>query len=201
MTQPSPVVALLMVGGAGKSLWPISNEARPKQFLKLFADRSLFQSTLARVAGVGADEILVITGQAHAGQVKDQISELGNLPSYLLLEPGRRDSAAAIAAGVAWVKQNVKEDAIIAALPSDHFIPDTAAFPRALAQAAAIARAGWLVTFGIRPTAATTEYGYIQRGAPLEDALPHSVISLRLMTQPHSQSFDRARWSRTDRQS
>ena len=121
MTQPSPVVALLMVGGAGKSLWPISNEARPKQFLKLFADRSLFQSTLARVAGVGADEILVITGQAHAGQVKDQISELGNLPSYLLLEPGRRDSAAAIAAGVAWVKQNVKEDAIIAALPSDHF--------------------------------------------------------------------------------
>lgn len=167
MTDRRPVVALLLVGGAGTRLWPISSDARPKQFLKLFADRSLFQATLARVAKAGVDEIVIVTGQAHAALVKEQIAELGPGPAHVLLEPCRRDSAAAIAAGVAWVKENLDPGAVVAVLPSDHFIPDAPAFGKSLKQAAALASDGWLVTFGIRPTAPTTQYGYIQRGAPL----------------------------------
>jgi mannose-1-phosphate guanylyltransferase/mannose-6-phosphate isomerase len=167
MIDQSGMVALLLVGGAGTRLWPISADAHPKQFLKLFADRSLFQATLTRVAGAGVTDVVVVTGQAHTAVVQEQIAELGYGHSHLLLEPCRRDSAAAIAAGVAWTKQTIGPSAVIAVLPSDHFVPDTAAFARSLKQAAALARDGWLVTFGIRPTSPTTEYGYIQRGAPL----------------------------------
>lgn len=167
MIDGHSVIALLLVGGAGTRLWPISSDAHPKQFLKLFADRSLFQATLARVAGAGVNEVVVVTGQAHAAVVKDQIAELGSGHSHLLLEPCRRDSAAAIAAGTAWIKQSTGANAVVAVLPADHFIPDTEAFARALKQAAALAREGWLVTFGIRPATPTTEYGYIQRGTPL----------------------------------
>jgi mannose-1-phosphate guanylyltransferase/mannose-6-phosphate isomerase len=167
MINSRPLIALLLVGGAGMRLWPISSEDRPKQFLKLFADRSLFQATLTRVARAEVDEVVIVTGQAYAALVKEQIAELGLRSPHLLLEPIRRDSAAAIAASVAWVQQNLGANAIVAVLPSDHFIPDTAAFARAMNQAAALASDSWLVTFGIRPTAPTTEYGYIQRGKPL----------------------------------
>src|SRR4051812_7837685 len=114
MINGGPLVALLLVGGAGTRLWPISSDARPKQFLKLFADRSLFQATLTRVATSEVDEIVIVTGQAYAALVKEQTAELGLHSPQLLVEPFRRDSAAAVAASVAWVQQNLGANAIVA---------------------------------------------------------------------------------------
>jgi mannose-1-phosphate guanylyltransferase/mannose-6-phosphate isomerase len=162
-----PLIALLPVGGAGTRLWPVSNNSHPKQFLKVFADRSLVQATLTRVDDAGVDGIVMVTGQDQAALLKEQVAELAFSHVRLLLEPCRRDSAAAIAAGVAWIRQTIAQNAVIAVLPADHFIPDQAKFTSFLRQAAALASEGWLVTLGIRPTAPTSEYGYIQRDTQL----------------------------------
>jgi mannose-1-phosphate guanylyltransferase / mannose-6-phosphate isomerase len=164
----APVVALLLLGGAGKRLWPVSHDGRPKQFLKLFGTRSLFQMTVERARGCGLTEILVITNEAYEDMVRRDLAELEAGPAQLLLEPVRRDSAAAIAAGVAYARERFGTDAIVAALPADHMIPDQGAFIETFGRGIEIVRAGWITTFGLRPDRPSTEYGYIQRG----DALP-----------------------------
>src|SRR4051812_39541134 len=128
MIDGRPLVALLLVGGAGTRLWPISTDARPKQFLKLFADRSLFQATLARLNEAAVDEIVVVSSAQHATTVREQAREIGIADLHLLLEPCRRDSAAAIAAGMAWIGHKIGTQALAAVLPTDHFVPDAAAF-------------------------------------------------------------------------
>lgn len=157
------VHALLLSGGGGTRLWPVSTETRPKQFLRLFGEMSLFQLTLERVKDCGIASIYVVTNADYKHEVQTQAAERGIAVS-LILEPMRRDSAPAIAAGLAALRTEHGDDAVAVVLPCDHLIPNHGAFAEALRDAVAAARAGSLVTFGITPTSPSTEYGYIRQG-------------------------------------
>ncbi|MGL5115188.1 MAG: mannose-1-phosphate guanylyltransferase [Beijerinckiaceae bacterium] len=168
MTFREPKIALLLSGGAGTRLWPVSTEERPKQFMPLFGAQSLFQKTLRRLRAASFDEIWVVTNRRHAEIAKDQAVEIGEELAACLLEPERRDSAAAIAAGVQAIAERHGKDALVTVLPCDHLIPSEEAFAEALAAGFDLARLGWLGTFGIAPTFPSSEFGYIQRGARID---------------------------------
>jgi mannose-1-phosphate guanylyltransferase/mannose-6-phosphate isomerase len=162
----SSIVPLLLCGGGGTRLWPLSTDAAPKQFLRLFGDRSLFQDTLLRTKAAGAEHAVVIGNSAHGETMRREAAELdgGSPVCTFLLEPTRRDSAAAIAAGMAFIAERFGPDSVVVVLPCDHRIPDHAAFAEAVDKAAATARCGFLTTFGITPTHPATGYGYIRLG-------------------------------------
>jgi mannose-1-phosphate guanylyltransferase/mannose-6-phosphate isomerase len=160
------IVPLIMCGGAGTRLWPASREVRPKQFLPLFGARSTFQDTMLRVSDAALFERpIVITNTAYRFMVLEQLAEIG-LEADVLLEPMRRDSGPAIAAGAAFAEMRDK-DAVVLALAADHVVRDTDAFVAACRQGLAAAEAGRIVTFGVQPERAATEYGYISPGEPV----------------------------------
>src|SRR5207253_4436966 len=135
------IIPLIMCGGAGTRLWPASREVHPKQFLRLFGTHSTFQDTLKRVSDSSLFERpIVITNAAYRFMVLEQLSEIG-LEADVLLEPARRDSGPAIAAGAAFA-QGRDKDAIVLALAADHVVRDTAAFVAACRQGLAAAAAG-----------------------------------------------------------
>src|SRR5579859_8050503 len=157
------IVPLIMCGGAGTRLWPASREVRPKQFLPLFGARSTFQDTLKRVSDAGLFERpIVITNAAYRFMVLEQLTEIG-IEADVLLEPVRRDSGPAIAAGAAFAQAR-DTGAVVLALAADHVVRDTAAFIAACRQGLVAAEDGSIVTFGIKPERAATEYGYINPG-------------------------------------
>src|SRR3954451_3690745 len=157
------IIPLIMCGGAGTRLWPASREVRPKQFLPLFGVRSTFQDTLARVSDPELFERpIVITNAMYRFIVLEQLAEIG-VEADILLEPMRRDSGPAIAAGAAFA-QTRDSEAIVLALAADHVVRDTAAFIAACRQGLVAADGHCIVTFGIRPERAATEYGYINPG-------------------------------------
>jgi mannose-1-phosphate guanylyltransferase / mannose-6-phosphate isomerase len=160
------IIPLIMCGGAGTRLWPASREVRPKQFLPLFGVRSTFQDTVVRVSDPSIFEHpIVITNVAYRFMVLEQLAEIG-IEADVLLEPLRRDSGPAIAAGAAFA-QTRDRDAVVLALAADHVVRDTPAFLLACRQGLEAANAGRIVTFGIRPERAATEYGYIHPGDPV----------------------------------
>jgi mannose-1-phosphate guanylyltransferase/mannose-6-phosphate isomerase len=161
------VIALLLLGGAGTRLWPLSTEQRPKQFLKLFDDRSLFQVTLERLRAAQCEHVVILTNAALTPHIRADLAELSVPSPHVIVEPVRRDSGPAIAAGVAYALERWGGEAIVAALPSDHLIRTDAQFAAALRNATAVARSGHLVTFGVPPTYPATTYGYIERGRAL----------------------------------
>src|ERR1700744_1609472 len=135
------IVPLIMCGGAGTRLWPASREVRPKQFLPLFGKRSTFQDTMLRVSDVGLfDRPIVITNAAYRFMVLEQLAEIG-LEADILLEPVRRDSGPAIAAGAVFAEMR-NSDAIVLALAADHIVQNTAAFIDACRQGLVAAAAG-----------------------------------------------------------
>src|ERR1700710_1878601 len=157
------IVPLIMCGGAGTRLWPASREVRPKQFLSLFGGRSTFQDTLLRVSDASLfGRPIVITNMAYRFMVLEQIAEIG-LEADILLEPMRRDSGPAIAAGAAFAQMR-SEDAVVLALAADHVVRDADAFVAACGHGLAAAETGCIVTFGVAPERAATEYGYINPG-------------------------------------
>ena len=157
------IIPLIMCGGAGTRLWPASREVHPKQFLPLFGTRSTFQDTLMRVSDATLFERpIVITNNAYRFMVLEQLAEIG-LEADVLLEPMRRDSGPAIAAGAAFA-QTRDQDAIVLALAADHVVRDTAAFVTACREGLTAAEAGHIVTFGVQPERPATEYGYISPG-------------------------------------
>jgi len=150
------IVPLIMCGGAGTRLWPASREVHPKQFLPLFGARSTFQNTLVRVSDPTLFERpIVVTNKAYRFMVLEQLGEIG-IEADVLLEPMRRDSGPAIAAGAAFAQAR-DEDATVLALAADHVVHDTPAFLAACRQGLVAAQAG-------RPERAATEYGYISPG-------------------------------------
>src|SRR5450631_344336 len=160
------IVPLIMCGGAGTRLWPASREVHPKQFLPLFGARSTFQDTMLRVSDAALFErAVVITNMAYRFMVLEQLAEIG-LEADVLLEPMRRDSGPAIAAGAAFA-QTRDNDAVVLALAADHVVRDTGAFVAACRQGLVAADAGRIVTFGIQPERAATEYGYVSPGEPV----------------------------------
>src|SRR5262245_54763687 len=162
--MPDPIVPLIMCGGAGTRLWPASREGRPKQFLQLFGQTSTFQETVRRVSqpDVFARPVIVTNGQ-YRFAVAEQLAEIG-IEADLLLEPARRDSGPAIAACAGFAGRR-DGDPIVLALAADHVVGEPASFVAACRTASEAARAGHIVTFGVRPDRAATEYGYIRPGA------------------------------------
>jgi mannose-1-phosphate guanylyltransferase/mannose-6-phosphate isomerase len=157
------IIPLIMCGGAGTRLWPASREVHPKQFLPLFGARSTFQNTLVRVSDATLFERpMVITNAAYRFMVLEQLAEVG-LEADVLLEPMRRDSGPAIAAGAAFAQMR-DEEAVVLALAADHVVRDTDAFVTACRQGLLAAEQGRIVTFGVQPERAATEYGYISPG-------------------------------------
>ncbi len=159
------IIPLLLAGGSGTRLWPVSRDAMPKQFLPLVGERSTYQQALARVSGELFAPPIVMTSNDFRFFAQSQAGELG-IEATIVLEPLRRDSGPAIAAGAALARRRDAQ-AVVLALAADHVILDTEKFHAACAAGLAGALAGHIVTFGISPTAPKTSYGYIRPGAAL----------------------------------
>lgn len=158
-----PIIPLVMCGGAGTRLWPSSREGRPKQFLPLLGAKSTFQETIGRVSDPAVfGRPIVITNNRYRFIVAEQLSEIG-AQADILLEPARRDSGPAIAAGAVFAQKR-GGDPVVVALAADHVVADPAGFVAACKTAAHAAASGRIVTFGVRPDRAATEYGYIRPG-------------------------------------
>jgi mannose-1-phosphate guanylyltransferase / mannose-6-phosphate isomerase len=159
---------VILSGGSGTRLWPMSRRLLPKQFLPLVGDRTMFQETVARLAGLPECEPpLVISNHDHRFLVAEQLAELGVKPAVQILEPAGRNTAPAVAIAALHVRGS-DANGVLLVLPSDHAIANAAAFREAVLAAADIAARDFLVTFGIQPTEPHTGYGYIELG----DALP-----------------------------
>lgn len=157
------IVPVILCGGGGTRLWPRSRATRPKPFLSLLGETTLFEAALDRCgADKGFAHAIVVTGEAHLGLVEAQ---LGDRPASVIVEPEAKNTAAAIALAA----YQLPADAIMLVCPSDHHIGDGAAFSRAAFSAARLACAGWLVAFGIEAHSPETGYGYLKRGDPIGD--------------------------------
>lgn len=153
---------VIMCGGSGTRLWPASRPSRPKQFIPLLGPLSSFQQTILRLAGAeNAAQPVIVAGRIHAAAIREQLAALG-VEATLLLEPEARDSAPAMAAAAAWVAAQ-DPDGVMVVCASDHHVPDAEAFRDAVNVAARSAAAdGLIVTLGVRPSAPSSAYGYIQ---------------------------------------
>ena len=159
------IIPLVLAGGAGTRLWPVSRDAMPKQFLPLVGEKSTYQQALMRVSGDLFAPPIVMTSDAFRFFARRQAEEIG-VDATVVLEPVRRDSGPAIAAGAAFARSR-DPDAIVLAIAADHVILDTDLFHDACRAGRDAAAQGHIVTFGIRPTAPKTSYGYIRCGEPL----------------------------------
>ena len=162
------IIPVILSGGSGTRLWPMSTPETPKQFLALSGDLTIFQQTLARVAD--AEQFappLIVANARHADLIDAQL-EGGS--ATLLLEPCARNTAPAIA--LAAIEAGVQaSEAVMLVMPSDHVIADGTAFHDAIARSLPLAQAGWMITFGITPTGPETGYGYIRMGDALADGV------------------------------
>ncbi|HEY9012626.1 MAG TPA: mannose-1-phosphate guanylyltransferase/mannose-6-phosphate isomerase, partial [Devosia sp.] len=162
----SAIVPVILAGGQGTRLWPMSRSARPKQFLVLTGAESSFQDTLRRVSDTSRYEApIVVTNADYRFLVAEQAQELGIIPAGVLLEPVARNTAAAIAAAAFYARQKFGPEAVIHVLSSDHAVITDDNYWWSVDTALAAAKAGRLVTFGVTPTAPETGYGYIEAGA------------------------------------
>ena len=163
------MVYVIMAGGAGTRFWPLSTDERPKQFLKLFGERSLIQLSYDRIAGSAPKErIMVLTNRSLTGLVRLQLPELP--AENVIGEPSRRDTAAAVALAALLVRKRFGEDAVIVILTADHLIKPVDKFIATLESTAAEAAANnVLYTIGITPTYPATCYGYLERGEKTAD--------------------------------
>ncbi|WP_256775336.1 MULTISPECIES: mannose-1-phosphate guanylyltransferase/mannose-6-phosphate isomerase [unclassified Stenotrophomonas] len=155
------LLPVILSGGSGTRLWPLSREAYPKQFLALAGDLTMLQATWQRVAPIAGHAPLVVANEEHRFVAAEQLQQLGVQPLAILLEPVGRNTAPAIAVAALEATRD-GEDAVLLVLPSDHVIADEAAFRAAVLRALPAARDGKLVTFGIVPTGPETGYGYIK---------------------------------------
>jgi mannose-1-phosphate guanylyltransferase len=164
----SKIIPVIMAGGKGTRLWPLSRATAPKQFIQFVGDRTLFQATLSRVSDPAIYEApIIITNDDFRFLAAEQAREIGVVLSATLLEPMARNTAAAVAAAAAFVAQRFGEDALLLVLASDHEIVDCADYTDAILIAKKTAASGKLVTFGIAPSEPATGYGYIEIGDKL----------------------------------
>ncbi|CAN7756009.1 mannose-1-phosphate guanylyltransferase/mannose-6-phosphate isomerase [Caballeronia sp. LjRoot29] len=175
------IIPVIICGGAGTRLWPVSREAFPKPLLKLADGQSLLQKTFLRASHVAnVDEVVIVTNRETYFLTKDECVEADSNISQLgfILEPSARNTAAAIAVAAEVVRQQHGADAIMLVMPADHLVEDEVAFGVAVQHAARAAQEGRIITFGIRPTKPETGYGYIEfesKPLPGADAV-HKVV-------------------------
>jgi mannose-1-phosphate guanylyltransferase/mannose-6-phosphate isomerase len=162
---------VILSGGAGTRLWPLSRASYPKQLLKLSSQRTMLQDTVARgLIDVGFAAPLLVCNEDHRFLVDDQLQQIGIKPQAILLEPKARNTGPAIAAAALWLLAR-DPDALMLVQPSDHVIASPADFHRGVMRGLAAAQEGRLVTFGIKPAHPDTGYGYIQSGEALSDGV------------------------------
>lgn len=160
------ILPVIMAGGTGSRLWPMSRELYPKQFLRLYGEQSMLQETVTRLNGLGASEPLVICNEEHRFLVAEQLRQINRLSKNIILEPVGRNTAPAITlAALSAIDEG--SDPLLLVLAADHVIENPEAFHQAVQNAIPFAEQGKLVTFGIVPTGPETGYGYIQRGMEL----------------------------------
>ena len=176
------IVPVILSGGSGTRLWPLSREAYPKQFLPLVDQRTMLQNTALRIVGLAdATPPLVVGNEEHRFMVAEQLRAVGIQPAAVILEPLGRNTGPAVAVA-ALHAQRQGADPLLLILPADHVIADAAGFRAAVQQVAPHAEAGRLITFGIVPTAPETGYGYIKAGLPLDE---HGVCAVeRFVEKP-----------------
>lgn len=155
------ITPILLCGGSGTRLWPLSRKSYPKQFVPLVGDQTLFQASAERLSGEGYDKPLVLTNSDFRFIVTEQLAEVGIDPGAVLIEPEGRNTAPAILAAALYLEQT-SPDALMLIAPSDHVIPDPDAFRNAVDKGTEAARNGQIVTFGITPTHGETGYGYLE---------------------------------------
>jgi mannose-1-phosphate guanylyltransferase/mannose-6-phosphate isomerase len=161
---------VILSGGGGTRLWPLSRSGNPKQFQRIVGEQSLLQATAQRCAGSGFAPPLISTGADQRASVIDQLEAIGVAPTAILLEPAARNTAPAIAAAAHWALARGEDDPMLV-MPSDHSIADAAAFQAAVEAALPAAIEGNLLTFGVHPTSAHTGYGYIQAAEPVSESV------------------------------
>lgn len=173
MTTSLKIRPVIMSGGAGTRLWPLSRAARPKQFLALASDKTLFQETLDRIRPDAAMPFLaplIIGSERHAALMKDQATEISAGPVAILCEPCPRNTAAVAAVAAAWA-EDAGAGELVLLMPADHHIAEPAVFRQMVMAAAPQAAAGRIVTFGVKPAGPHTGYGYIECGEGLGEAV------------------------------
>jgi mannose-1-phosphate guanylyltransferase/mannose-6-phosphate isomerase len=163
------IVPVILSGGSGTRLWPVSRGSFPKQLWPLVSARTMMQETALRALSSAFAPPIVVCNEEHRFLIAEQLRAAGIRDARIVLEPVGRNSAPAIAAAAALVAED-DPDAVLWMMPADHSIGDDAALQAALRVAAEAARAGYLVTFGMKPTAPETAYGYIELGDPIPGA-------------------------------
>ena len=172
----SPVLPVVLCGGAGTRLWPVSRTSHPKPFIRMADGQTLLEKAYRRAAAiVGAQHILTVTNREHYQRAEDEYlaAHLAAQPTFLL-EPVPRNTAPALALAALWAQDCLGPDAVLVALPADHLIADIGPWLQGVQRAVALARAGWLVTFGVQPEYPATGFGYIQTGQPITEGV-HAV--------------------------
>lgn len=183
MTTPSPIVPVILAGGGGTRLWPLSRGHYPKQFLAVGSGKgSLLQRTLNRLssAAIRAEPAIVVCNEEHRFLVAEQVRQLGIGAGALMLEPAGRNTAPALTAAACLAVAD-GQDPVIVMMPADHLIEHPASFGKSLGVAIAQAEAGQVATLGVVPSRAETGYGYIETGSALGAARPacHVLTSFR----------------------
>ena len=167
MSLTSIIHPVVLCGGSGTRLWPLSRQSFPKQFVPLLGDKSLLQLTLERLAGLGP-QVVTVSAEAHRFMVAESL-DLAKVRGPLILESQARNTAAAMALAALWGQKAHGDQALLLFCPADHHIPDVPAFSQMVQQGAAAAQTGAMVTFGVVPSFPSTAYGYIEQGAQRPD--------------------------------
>lgn len=158
---------IILAGGSGSRLWPLSRELYPKQLLNLNSDKSLLQLTYERLKNC-TSEIISVTNTKHSSNIRMQLSEISNSP-VVLSEPVAKNTAPAIVLAAKYIMQKTNSDPVIIAVPSDHLIEDKEKFISTVKKGEKLAEKGYIVTFGIEPSYPETGYGYINTSEKIED--------------------------------
>jgi len=179
---------VILCGGSGTRLWPLSRKDYPKQFSKLFGDESLFQASLRRATGADFAAPVLLAHADFRFLVAEQASEAGVTEAAILLEPAARNTAPAILAAALHLSAKGNGDDVMLVAPSDHVIRDVPAFLAAVAAGQLAAEAGRLVTFGIHPDRPETGYGYLELAAKPETGAPEAVPVVRFVEKPDAEA-------------
>lgn len=177
---------VILCGGSGTRLWPLSRKSYPKQFARVIGDESLFQASARRLSGAGFAPPLIITGEPFRFIVTEQLAAIETAPRAILIEPEGRNTAPAVLAAALWLNAQDPE-ALMLVAPSDHVIPDGPAFRAAVAAAKPRTQAGALVTFGIKPVRAETGYGWLELAAGADTGSSEPQDLLQFVEKPNAQ--------------
>lgn len=179
---------IILAGGSGSRLWPLSRELYPKQLIKLNGKKSLLEDTFLRLKEViEPKNIISITNVKHASDVKMQLSDITSNPG-ILVEPTQKNTAPAIAAAVKYIADTSQKDPVILVVPSDHLIKDISAFKETVKKGEALAKEGYIVTFGVTPSSPHTGYGYVGTVSPAVHKLEGGLKVREFTEKPDMQT-------------